>query len=357
MNAHVKNVREFLAERGLDALLIKSKVMKRWLGTLTGSGCKVLVTRDAGFLVLDGRYVVEAREREHDLTLVEHAQGESYLGPLGRILAEQGVRTLGVESSEVLVPEFSKLEGLGVGLELLGDECALMRIRKDDAEIAAVKRAVDAADDIYGRVVAELHVGMTEYEVSALLQYHAIAMGADGMSFDTIVATGPRSAMPHGRPTDRRIEAHEPVLIDFGVQLAGYQSDMTRVCFLGEPTSEMRRVYETVLAANLAGIEAIRPGALARDVDAAARRVIEEAGYGAYFTHGLGHGIGMGGDLPLLNQSGRIVLEDRMIMSCEPGVYLPGVGGVRIEDDVLLMDGVARPLNATPKAMRVLEVR
>ncbi|WP_308002566.1 Xaa-Pro peptidase family protein [uncultured Parolsenella sp.] len=357
MNAHVENIRAFLADNGLDAFLVKSKVMKRYLGTLTGSGCKVLITPNAGYLICDGRYLVEAQEREHDLTLRVHAQGTSFLEPLAEVLGELGCATLAVEASEVLVPEWQRLQGLGVELRLLGDETAQMRIRKDDAEIAAVQRAVDAADDIYARVVDELHVGMTEYEVSALLQYYAIAAGADGMSFDTIVATGPRSAMPHGRPTERKICAHEPILIDFGVQLAGYQSDMTRVCFLGEPTDELRRAYEAVLAANLAGIDAIRVGALARDVDAAARAVITQAGYGEYFTHGLGHGIGMGGDLPLLNQSGQIVLDNRMIMSCEPGVYLPGVGGVRIEDDVLLMDGVARPLNATSKVLRVLEVR
>ena len=357
MNAHVETIRAYLAQHQLDAFLVKSKVMKRYLGTLTGSGCKVLLTREAGYLICDGRYLVEAQEREHDLTLRVHDQGTSYLKPLAELLDAHGCRTLAVEASEVLVPEWRRLRELGIDLQLLDEETSEMRICKDDAEIAAVQRAVDAADDIYARVVEELRVGMTEYEVSALLQYYAIAAGADGMSFDTIVATGPRSAMPHGRPTDRRIEAHEPVLIDFGVQLAGYQSDMTRVCFLGEPSDELRRVYETVLAANLAGIDAIRVGARGCEVDTAARSVIDQAGWGAYFTHGLGHGIGMGGDLPLLNQRSQTILDNRMIMSCEPGVYLPGIGGVRIEDDVLLFDNQAKPLNATSKALRVLEVR
>ena len=265
--------------------------------------------------------------------------------------------TLGIEESEITISEYRNLEGLGLDIMLLGSEMALMRLRKDEAEIAAVQHAVDVADDVYAKTIEQLHVGMTEFEISALVHYYSIAAGAEAMSFDTIVATGERSAMPHGRPTDRRVQVHEPILIDFGVQINGYQSDMTRVCFLGAPTDQMAHVYETVLSAHLAGIDAIRCGVVARDVDAAARRVIAEAGYGEYFTHGLGHGIGMGGDLPLLNTSGDIVLDNGMIMSCEPGVYIPGVGGVRIEDDVLLKDGVSCPLNHTDKQLRILDVR
>ena len=357
MNAHVDNIYTFLDEHKLDALLIKSKTMKRYLGTLTGSGCKVLFTRDRGFLIMDGRYVNEAREREFDLEFRVHEQGTSYLAELERALKECGCSTLGIEESEITISEYRNLEGLGLEITLLGSEMALMRLRKDEAEIAAVQHAVDVADDVYAKTIERLHVGMTEFEISALVHYYSIAAGAEAMSFDTIVATGERSAMPHGRPTDRRVQAHEPILIDFGVQINGYQSDMTRVCFLGAPTDQMAHVYETVLNAHLAGIDAIRCGVVARDVDAAARRVITKAGYGEYFTHGLGHGIGMGGDLPLLNTSGDIVLDNGMIMSCEPGVYIPGVGGVRIEDDVLLKDGVSCPLNHTDKQLRILDVR
>ncbi len=357
MNAHVKNVRAFLAKRDIDAFLIKSKTMKKYLGTLTGSGCNVLVTTERGFLIMDGRYVNEASERERDLEFRVHAQGEGYLGELREALASCGCKTLAVEADAIRVPEYRELERLGFELVLLGDEVARMRMVKDDAEVAAVQRAVDLADDVYARVIERLRVGMTEHEVGALVQYYTLSAGAEAMSFDTIVGTGPHSALPHGRPTDRVIQPHEPVLIDFGAQLDGYQSDMTRVCFLGEPVERMREMYEVVLAAQLTGIDAIRPGMAARDVDAAARKVIADAGYGEYFTHGLGHGIGLGGDLPLLNQSGDVVLGEGMIMSCEPGVYLPGVGGVRIEDDVVLRDGVGCPMNTTSKQLLVLDVR
>lgn len=357
MNAHVANIRALLDERGLDALLIKGKTLKRYLGTVTGSGCKVLITRDCGYLIMDGRYVNEAKGIEHDLLFRVHDQGASYLDELSRLIDDCAIRRLGLEAAEISVPEYRKLEGLGVELDLMGSELAQIRIVKDDAEISAVQHAVDVADDVYAHVLEHLHLGMTEYEISALVHYYSIAAGAEAMSFDTIVATGERSALPHGRPTMRKVAEGEPILIDFGVQINGYQSDMTRVCFIGQPSDQMVEVYETVLAAHLAGIDAIAVGTLAKDVDAAARGVIERAGYGEYFTHGLGHGIGMGGDLPLLNKSGNIVLDNGMIMSCEPGIYLPGVGGVRIEDDVLLKDGKPCPLNHTSKQLRVLEVR
>ena len=358
MNTHVAHVRSFLREHGIDAFLIKSKTMKKYLGTLTGSGCNVLITaspRECGYLIMDGRYVNEAAEREHDLEFRVHAQGESYLGALEAALAECGCSSVAVESDAVRVPEFRALEALGLSIELLGSEVARMRMVKDDEEVAAVQRAVDLADDVYAKVLERLRVGMTEYEIGALVQYFTLAAGAETMSFDTIVCTGPRTAMPHGRPTSRTVRAHEPVLIDFGAQLDGYQSDMTRVCFLGEPTGQMRELYDVVLEAHLAGVRAIRSGAIARDVDAAARAIIEDAGYGEYFTHGLGHGIGLGGDYPLLNRSGDVVLGENMIMSCEPGVYLPGVGGVRIEDDVVVRDGVGCSMNRTSKSLTVMD--
>lgn len=356
---HIDRVRIQLAEAGCDAVLIKSKTMKKYLDTMTGSGCKVLITRERGYLILDGRYINEARERERDLELVEHAQGESYLPYMERLLEAEGARSLGVEADQMLVGEYEKVRSLGFETVLLDDEIPLMRIVKDASEVAAVQRAVDITDEIYEEVVAALHVGMTEFEISALLQYHAIRRGAQQMSFDTIVGTGPRSVMPHGRPTARAIQPHDAVLIDFGIQYQNYQSDMTRVVFMGEPSPEMRRIYEVVLEANLAGIAAMRPGAVACDVDRAARDVIERAGYGAEFSHGLGHGIGIGdgNEWPLLRPGSKTVLSDGMMMSCEPGVYVPGVGGVRIEDDVVIENGAGRPMNRTPKELRILPVK
>lgn len=353
---HIERVRAELSRIDCDALLVTSRTMKKYLGTLTGSGCRPLITRNHAYLMLDGRYVNEAREKEGVLELVEHEQGESYLKHVRRLLSAEGLHTLGIEADQVAVGEYRALLELGFDICLLDDEIKLMRIVKDAYEIAAVQRAVDLTEEIYQEVLFELHIGMTEFEISALLHYHAIRRGAQRMAFDTIVCTGPRSALPHGRPTARAVERGDAVLIDFGIQYDNYQSDMTRVVFMGEPSHEMRRIYEVVLEAHLAGVDAIRAGAVAEDVDRAARSVIVRAGYGACFSHGLGHGLGIGdgSEWPLLRSGSKTILADGMMMSCEPGVYVEGIGGVRIEDDVVIEGGVGRSMNRTSKALAVL---
>jgi Xaa-Pro aminopeptidase len=179
------------------------------------------------------------------------------------------------------------------------------------------------------------------------------------MSFDTIVTTGERTAFPHGRPTGRRVKAHEPIMIDFGIQYKNYQSDMTRMCFIGEPEPKVKEIYDIVLKAQLVGLNAINAGVIASVVDKAARDIIEKNGYGQYFNHGLGHGLGIGDgcELPILNSTSKTILKEHMMMSCEPGIYVPNIGGVRIEDDVVIIDGRGVPLNKTTKDYIILEVK
>ena len=206
---HIERVRSQLIASGIDAMLIKSGTMKKYLRTLTGSGCKVLVTLERAFLILDGRYVIEAREREHDLEFIEHAQGADYLMVVQKLLNDLGASVLGVEADQMSVGEYLYARDLGIDLVLLDDEIPLIRIIKDGEEIAAVERACRITDEIYEDVLAELHLGMTECEISALLHYHALRRGAQRMSFDVIVGSGPRSALPHGRPTMRAVREHE----------------------------------------------------------------------------------------------------------------------------------------------------
>lgn len=360
MAKRLKKIQRFLTEQKLDALLIKSKTMKKYMDTLTGGGCQLLIMADHGYLIVDGRYLTEAHEREHDLKIILHSpheSGRNYLGTVEELLKKHHCFSLGVENDEMRIKEYRQIEALGMEIRLLDEEISMLRIQKDEEEIAIMRKAVAITDDIYARVLKELHVGMSEYEVSALLQYFAIKAGAQQMSFDTIVGTGERSALPHGRPTARTIKAHEPILMDFGIQYQNYQSDMTRVAFIGKPQPKIAEIYHIVLEAQLAGIAAIRTGALASDVDKAARDIITKAGYGDYFQHGLGHGLGIGdgSEYPILNQKGTVILQEHMMMSCEPGIYLPDIGGIRIEDDVVIIDGVGVPMNATTKEMVILK--
>ena len=337
MAKRINKIQEFLDEKDIDALLIKSKTVKKWMNTMTGSGCQVLITKEHGYLIVDGRYITEAKEKEHDLEIIlhnPHLTGRNYLGTVEEILKKENCKTLGVEAYQVLVKEYQEIEKLGIEVLLLDQEIAHLRIVKEDEEIEAMKKSIAITDEIYQKVIEHIHVGMSEYEISALVQYYSIASGAQQMSFDTIVATGERTALPHGRPTSRKVKAHEPIMIDFGIQYQNYQSDMTRMCFIGEPDPKIKEIYDVVLKAQLAGLAAIKAGAKGKDVDKAARDVIEAVGYGEYFNHGLGHGLGIGedGEGPTLNSKSETVLQEHMMMSCEPGVYVPGKYGIRTEN-------------------------
>lgn len=350
----IQNIRSILDEKQIDAILVKSRSNKRYLNALTGSGVKVLVTRDELYQIMDGRYINEARETTSGFTLVVHEQGKSYLDEVVRILGKHA--RIGIEAGQVLAKEYLSMQEYGFETVLLENELEAARRIKDAQEIALVRKACEITDAIFQETISTIRIGMKETEVSALLQYLAIKNGASGMAFNTIVASGVRGSMPHGRPTEKTFEAHDFITIDFGITYQGYQSDMTRTVCIQEPKPQLKKIYDVVLQAQRAGVDFIRAGVKGKDVDAYVRGIIAEHGYGEYFTHGLGHGMGMGdGELPMLNQSSETVLEEGMIMSCEPGIYVPQVGGVRIEDDVLIENGRGVPLNTTTKELIILE--
>ena len=198
---------------------------------------------------------------------------------------------------------------------------------------------------------------MSEKDINAILHYYAIKFGADRMSFEPVIASGERTAFPHARPSDRKIEKNDFIMVDFGVEYKGYQSDMTRMIFIGEPNEKIKEIYKIVLEAQLEGTKNILPGKLGKEVDKRSRDVIEKYGYEECFVHGLGHGVGTNNsdELPKLNKESNIILEEGMVMSCEPGIYLPGIGGVRIEDDVCIINGNPVSLNKISKEMIILE--
>lgn len=354
MLQRIQRIKAILNEKNIDAILIKSKTNKRYVGALTGSGVKVLITKDNQYQIMDGRYINEAKETTQGFELIVHDQGKSYIDEVQRTLGKQN--RLGIESSQILVKEYLSLKERNFDLVLLENELEYIRRIKDEKEIALVRKACEITDAIFQETISTIKVGMKETEVSALLQYLAIKNGASGMAFDTIVASGTRGSMPHGRPTDKTFRKHEFITIDFGITYQGYQSDMTRTICIGEPNPEMKKIYDIVLEAQCAGVDFIKAGVRGKDVDEHVRNIITKHGYGEYFTHGLGHGMGMGdGELPVLNQRSETILEEGMIMSCEPGIYIPGLGGVRIEDDVLIEHGKGVALNKTTKELIILE--
>lgn len=354
MDNRVKKIIDLIEERGVDALLIKGKNNKRYIGALTGSGVYVLITKEQKYQILDGRYTDEADKKTSGFIKRVVSQG-SYIENIIELLEEMNIKNIAIESQAMSIQEYILLDKAGFNINLITNELGKVRAIKSKEEIELIKKACEITDEVFSEVISEIKEGMTELEVSALLQYHALKKGASGMSFEPIVVSGERGSMPHGRPTTKKLKKNEAITIDFGVVYQGYQSDMTRTISIGKPPKIIQEIYDVVLKAQLSAIESIKEGMKASDIDKVARQIIEKHGFGDYFNHGLGHGIGLGdGEVPTLNQRSDDILTEGMVMSCEPGIYIPDVGGVRIEDDIVIIDGKGISLNKTSKDFIIL---
>jgi Xaa-Pro aminopeptidase len=325
---------------GLDAMLVTDLVNVRYLAGFTGSNGALLVFADGRDPVLatDGRYRTQAAQQAPDLEVaIERACGRY----LARRAAADGVQRLGFESHVVTVDGFDVLSAEAGSMELVRASGTVEALRevKDAGEVALLRLACEAADAALTDLVAHggLRPGRTELAVSRELEALMFDHGADGVSFETIVATGSNSAIPHHRPTEAVLAAGDFVKIDFGALVGGYHSDMTRTFVLGPAADWQREIYQLVADAQQAGRVALRPGADLRDVDAAARQVIADAGYGEQFGHGLGHGVGLQiHEAPGINATAAGTLLAGSVVTVEPGVYLPDRGGVRIEDTLVV---------------------
>jgi Xaa-Pro aminopeptidase len=338
------NLKAQIGASGLDAMLVTDLINVRYLSGFSGSNGALLVFADDRVPVLatDGRYRTQAAEQAPDLEIaIERALGRCLVGQA----ADGGVRKLGFESNVVTVDGFdaltSELDERGGETELMRAAGTVEALRevKDAGELALLRLACEAADAALDDLVARggLRPGRTEREVSRELEALMLDHGADGISFETIVAAGPNSAIPHHRPTDAVLAEGDFVKIDFGALVAGYHSDMTRTFVLGKAADWQLEIYQLVADAQRAGREALRPGAGLREVDAAARQLIADAGYGENFGHGLGHGVGLQiHEAPGIGATSAGTLLAGSVVTVEPGVYLPGRGGVRIEDTLVV---------------------
>ncbi len=343
---------------GLDAVLVTRLVNVRYLTGFTGSNGALLVPSDAGrpdVLCTDGRYRLQAGAQAPDVELLIERASTAALADRA---AADGHRILGFESHDVTVDQHRALVRAGGELVSVHRAVEELRAIKDDGEVALLREACGIADRALADLIADggLRAGRTEREVGRDLDARMLGHGADAPSFETIVATGPNSAIPHHRPDDRRLERGDFVKLDFGAEYGGYHSDMTRTVVLGPPADWQREVYELVHAAQAAGRAALRIGAEVKAIDAAARDVIAAAGRAEEFGHGLGHGVGLEiHEAPALSPLGAGTLADRMAVTVEPGVYLPGRGGVRIEDTLVVREGTEPELlTLTSKDLTVL---
>ena len=339
-----------LGDLGVDALFVTRLTNVRYLTGFTGSNGQALVTASEAVFFTDGRYTEQSRHEVPDVERVTYAPGVA--ASLAEQCGRMGVSRLGFEAHDVSVATHGRLVGALEGVELVATQDAVERQRwvKDDEELSALRHAQRVTDLAFDDIVEWLATGQTERQVAHQLELVMRREGADAMAFDPIVAFGENAAEPHHEPGHRVLEEGDIVKLDMGALWAGYHADMTRTIAFGEPAAELKKVHEIVKESQQAGIDAVREGVTGAEVDAAARAVIEGAGYGERFSHGLGHGVGLEiHEGPRLGREFDHVLPVGAVVTVEPGIYIPGLGGVRIEDMVEVTDDGCRVLGTSTR--------
>ena len=355
---HFQKIAARLESAGLDAMLLTGEANRFYASGFHSPGTDgvALVTKHHAWYFTDARYTEAAGRHVQGAEIRQTGPGRGYAVLLEEVLRQQSVSRLGFEDAYMTVQDWERYrKALPCDLIPASELLWELRRTKDDEELEAMVAAQRIAERALEDILGEMRPGLTEKEVAARLQYRMLHYGAEDMSFDPIVVSGPNGSLPHGVPSERELRQGEFVTMDFGCIYHGYCSDMTRTVAIGFATEEMQRVYETVLAAQKAGIAAARAGVTGREVDGAARAVITAAGYGDAFTHSFGHGVGVEihegpNASPLSDQP----LPAGAVISAEPGIYLPGRMGVRIEDVIVLTEEGCRNLTKAPKELVIL---
>ena len=361
VGARIARLRAALLESEGEAILVTRLPNIRYLTGFTGSAAMLLIAPDDALFVTDGRYREQAREQlsaaEADVEISIGVSAGEQRESLQRVVSRTGIRRLLLEAGGVTWQQardfadnwFPQVEVLP-GAPIIED----LRMIKESSEVERIRSACAIADDALGSLLPILGSGITERSFALALEVAMRERGADGNSFDPIVASGPNGAKPHARPSNRVIEHGELVVIDFGCIVDGYCSDMTRTVSVGEPTPEARHMWEVVYESQVAGRDAVKAGVAAREVDRVCRDIIVAAGWGEALAHGTGHGVGVEiHEDPRVSQASSATLVAGHVVTVEPGVYIPGIGGVRLEDTVFVTEGGCDPLTAFPKQLVV----
>ncbi len=344
-------------KNGVDAYLITRPVDVSWLSGFSGEDSALLAANGWSLLITDFRFQEQAPQECPGTEIHIRPSGRTLEQEVARVIGERRLRSVGVQQDHMTIGQQQSLRKRLRGRRVVPVEDGLPELRrvKDEEEIRLTRKAVRIAERAFEELIAggaAALVGKTEREIAAKLEFNMRVAGGDGPAFETIVAAGPNSSMCHYRPGGRRVRKGEAVLIDWGAETDGYRSDMTRVVFTGKPSDTMREIYGVVLEAHDAAVAAIRPGVRCTKIDTVARSIIERAGHGERFGHSLGHGIGREiHEKPRLAPTGRETLRRNMIVTVEPGIYVPGVGGVRIEDDILVTAAGRKRLNRLPRSL------
>ena len=354
---NVARIQEKLIEKKLDAVLIAGEKNQRFATGFPFTDGYVLIAQKRAWLITDSRYIEAAQQSVPDCVAVQMYDREHpAMSLIQAALHEAGIETLGAEEAELSHSRYLSLEKqLGMELQPAQSLFTELRACKTEDELKSMREAQAISERALKETLPIITPGMTEREVAAELVYRMLRHGSEGNSFDPIVVTGSKTSLPHGVPGDKIIQAGDFLTMDFGSLKDGYCSDMTRTVAVGSATDEMKNVYAIVLQAQLAGIAAARAGIPGSDIDGAARKLIADAGYGAYFGHGFGHSLGL--DIhedPRLAPTAKTPLPVGAVVSAEPGIYLPGRFGVRIEDVLVLREGGCEVITQAPKDLIIL---
>ena len=354
----MKNMEKYLTllDGEVDGLLLTSRYSRLYSAEYDIAEGVAIVTKKGCRYFTDSRYIEAAENGLKGYEVIMVDREHPYTKLINEAIEEFGVSKLGFEEDYLNVAEFRYYEkGLNAELVPMNKPIHKFRQIKEEWELNLMRRAQEITDKAFSEVLGRIKVGMTEKELQAELIYCLYKNGADNTSFDPIVVSGPNTSLPHGVAGDRVIQEGDFVTMDFGALYCGYCADMTRTVAVGYATEEMEKVYNTVLEAQKAGIAATKAGVLGKQIDGAARQVITDAGYGKYFGHGYGHCLGMEvHEAPGLSPAGETVLEENMIASAEPGIYLPGKFGVRIEDVLIFADGGYEDITGSPKNLIIV---
>ena len=352
--SRLTKLREKMQLESLDAFIIASTENRRYLSGFTGTSAMLVVLLNKAYLLTDFRYIEQATTQATEFEIVD--SGSDFFQSVKDLA--QDAKRIGFEEDYTTYDMYLKLkEALSKG-ELVEQAKVLTGLRsiKDSKELDKLRQAVRIADEAFTHIIKFVKPGMTEEEVSLELEFNMRKAGASGGSFDFIVASGWRSAMPHGVASSKTLQRGEIVTLDFGAVYQGYCSDITRTFALGEADDKQREIYEIVLKAQLAGIAAIKPGLKGKEVDAVSRKIIDDAGYSKNFGHGLGHAVGLAiHESPRLSLREEQVIEPGMVLTVEPGIYLPDWGGVRIEDMIVVTENGCEVLTQAPKEFIIIE--
>ncbi|MCS6948963.1 MAG: Xaa-Pro peptidase family protein [bacterium] len=353
-------LRARLDDPAVEALLITTRLNVRYLSGFTGSAGSLLIGRDFAVLLTDRRYTLRAQREASGFEVVVPDNPDDDI--LKTQLETRHLRRVGFEANHVTVKTLEswqeKYQELGVEWVATDGVVEELRQVKDGEEIAAIREACGIADAAFRHIQLFMQPETVELDVAMELDFYMRRQGARRAAFDIIVASGENSAMPHAETSERRFRPGDFVILDYGAEVDGYCSDITRTVVIGKASEEQRRMYHTVLEAQLRAIEAIKPGVKGCDVDSVARQVISDAGYGDHFTHSLGHSLGLSvHDGIGFAQKSEVVLEPGMVFTVEPGIYIEGVGGVRIEDDILVTEEGCEVLTHAPKELMEFEAR